>query len=81
MQAYSYILGHVHMYMPQKTERRYSYVLYNIRCEHEGINTSSKIKSSVHCGAAGNAFVLITSYYYGLLLQKDVADIMDCGEM
>ena len=45
------------------------------------INMSSKIKTSVHCGAAGNPFVLITSYYYGLLLQKDVADIMDCGEM
>ena len=45
------------------------------------INRSSKIKSSVHCGAAGYTLVLVISYYYGLLLQKDVADIMDCGEM
>ena len=46
------------------------------------INRSSKIKSSVSCGAAGNALVQVTSYYYGLLLQKDdVADIMDCGVM
>ena len=45
------------------------------------LKRSSNIKSSVNCGAAGNALVQVTSYYYGLLLQKDVADIKDCGVM
>ena len=35
------------------------------------------MKSSINCGAVGYALVLVTSYYYGLLLQKDVADIME----
>ena len=27
----------MYMYMPQKTEWQYSYVLYKISCEHEGV--------------------------------------------
>ena len=80
----------MHLHNVHAPKNLHSYALYKISCEHKlkgiqgnqvdtlpRINRSSEIKFCVKCGAVDYVLVPVTNYYYGVLLQKDVVDIVE----